>query len=69
MTTPHGIVDSEALRVYLHSLWIVPPLSFARWMRSNNVEPVGFERRGRSTVALWDLRGIPELVERLDKTR
>lgn len=34
---------------------------FAKWARRRGLEPAGHERRGRSTVALWDVEAVLRL--------
>ena len=37
---------------------------FTTWARRRDLRPVRHERRGRRTVALWDVRAVLELTRR-----
>jgi len=70
MAAPRGTLDSEALRIYLHRLGVSVDEPFhagiRRWARAagTTIEPVGAERRGRSTVALWPLDTVVAILTR-----
>lgn len=42
----------------------VAPTSFTSWARRRGVRPVRHERRGRRTVAVWDLDAVYEATTR-----